>query len=442
MSCAQRLRPQVGRRVHEHAQAVVELDEDRRARRACRADRRSGTPRSRSRSSARRATCRCRETAHAQTWNASIQRCAAEETRDAQTRSIARAPNAPARARRARLRAARQDHGHAAIAATAARGIANRRTQSLRPFLLEETYEALDAIDRGDFDALTGELGDVLFQCVFHAQIAAEAGRFEIADAIESITDKLIRRHPHVFTASGRPLARGAARAARLRTPSAVHASSGSEIKAARAGRAGQEKRVLAGVPRVAAVAAARARDRHARARPSGSTGRTPPTSSTRSTRKCASCARRSPRVRRGPPKSSATCCSRWRNLARKLGIEPEAALRAANDKFTRALRRARSGVRARGPVASTARPPENWKPRGRRVKIVRWPPPTVIVQPRARSRPHPHARARRSRRRSRRRDRSGTVARRRVQPPRRPPARDDRTGCARPTLTSAICGR
>src|SRR5262245_61943773 len=55
--------------------------------------------------------------------------------------------------------------------------------ETLRPFLLEETYEALDAIDRGDLDGLRGELGDVLFQCVFQSQIAFEAGRFEIADA-------------------------------------------------------------------------------------------------------------------------------------------------------------------------------------------------------------------------------------------------------------------
>lgn len=81
--------------------------------------------------------------------------------------------------------------------------------QSLRPFLLEETYEALEALDREDHDALPGEMGDVLFQVVFHAQIAAEAGRWDIADAIEAICEKLIRRHPHVFTPDGRPLPAG-----------------------------------------------------------------------------------------------------------------------------------------------------------------------------------------------------------------------------------------
>src|SRR5712691_8067768 len=63
--------------------------------------------------------------------------------------------------------------------------------ESLRSHLVEETYEAIDAIDRHAWDALAGELGDVLFQCVFHAQIAAERGRFEMADTITAITTKL-----------------------------------------------------------------------------------------------------------------------------------------------------------------------------------------------------------------------------------------------------------
>ena len=73
--------------------------------------------------------------------------------------------------------------------------------------MLEETYELLDALDRGDLDALREELGDFLFEAVFLARIAEEDGRFSIGDAIDAIADKLIRRHPHVFTADGRPLA-------------------------------------------------------------------------------------------------------------------------------------------------------------------------------------------------------------------------------------------
>ncbi len=71
--------------------------------------------------------------------------------------------------------------------------------QSLRPFLLEETYEALEAIDSGDPAALREELGDLLFEVVFLAQIADEAEQFSIADVIETIATKLVRRHPHVF---------------------------------------------------------------------------------------------------------------------------------------------------------------------------------------------------------------------------------------------------
>jgi MazG family protein len=71
--------------------------------------------------------------------------------------------------------------------------------QTLRPFLLEETYEALDAIDRGDYVDLKEELGDLVFEVVFLARICEEAGRFTAADAIETIATKLVRRHPHVF---------------------------------------------------------------------------------------------------------------------------------------------------------------------------------------------------------------------------------------------------
>ncbi|MBI3404976.1 MAG: nucleoside triphosphate pyrophosphohydrolase [Acidobacteria bacterium] len=71
--------------------------------------------------------------------------------------------------------------------------------ESLRTYLIEETYEVLDRLDAKEFDKLPEELGDLLLQVVFHSQLAQEAGRFEIGDVIESIHDKLVRRHPHVF---------------------------------------------------------------------------------------------------------------------------------------------------------------------------------------------------------------------------------------------------
>jgi tetrapyrrole methylase family protein / MazG family protein len=70
---------------------------------------------------------------------------------------------------------------------------------SLKPYLLEESYEVLEAIDREDWPGLCEELGDVLLQPVFQAQIASDEGRFNITDALQQICDKLVRRHPHVF---------------------------------------------------------------------------------------------------------------------------------------------------------------------------------------------------------------------------------------------------
>lgn len=71
--------------------------------------------------------------------------------------------------------------------------------ESLRTYLLEETYEVLDAIERKDAAALKDELGDLLLQVLFHAQLAAEQGRFSIEDVLTELHDKLVRRHPHVF---------------------------------------------------------------------------------------------------------------------------------------------------------------------------------------------------------------------------------------------------
>ena len=70
---------------------------------------------------------------------------------------------------------------------------------SLRQYLLEETFEVLECLDHQRFEELRLELGDLLLQVIFHAQLAAEAGRFTIAEVIDAISDKMLRRHPHVF---------------------------------------------------------------------------------------------------------------------------------------------------------------------------------------------------------------------------------------------------
>ena len=74
-------------------------------------------------------------------------------------------------------------------------------SESLVPYLLEETYEIIEAIEDGDIKTLKEELGDLTLHILFQAELAREAGQFEIADSIKHISEKLIRRHPHVFDA-------------------------------------------------------------------------------------------------------------------------------------------------------------------------------------------------------------------------------------------------
>jgi tetrapyrrole methylase family protein/MazG family protein len=108
---------------------------------------------------------------------------------------------------------------------------------SLKPCLLEETYELIDALDDGDPKKLKEELGDVLLQVVFHSQIAAEEGRFTAKDVIIQLTDKLIRRHPYVF--AGEPIPQDTASVLKQRL----------QIKA-RERKDGESKSALGNVPK------------------------------------------------------------------------------------------------------------------------------------------------------------------------------------------------
>jgi MazG family protein len=117
--------------------------------------------------------------------------------------------------------------------------------ESLRPFVLEETCELLDAIDANDMTALKEELGDFLLEAVFVAELCAEAGHFTIADSVETITDKLIRRHPHVFTPEGELLARD-----RTITATGVKAQWDDIKKDEQAAAGKPRKATLSGIPR------------------------------------------------------------------------------------------------------------------------------------------------------------------------------------------------
>ena len=207
---------------------------------------------------------------------------------------------------------------------------------SLAPFLVEEAYEAVDAIERNQVAALSGELGDVLFQCVYHAQIASEAGQFDLADAIAAIVAKLIRRHPHVFAPSGRPLSPAARRRRAARSSDAV-LTQWEAIKASEQASRGERARVLSGVPR-ALPALLRAHEIGTRV---AAVGFDWPQVAGVVDKIDEEVQELRAAVSESPARAAdelGDLLFSIANLARKLGIEPEAALRAANDKFTARL--------------------------------------------------------------------------------------------------------
>jgi ATP diphosphatase len=195
--------------------------------------------------------------------------------------------------------------------------------ESLRGFVLEETYEVLDAIDRGDHGALEGEIGDLLFEGVFLAQIETDAGRFTVADALKHISEKLIRRHPHVFgDATG------------VTTPGKV-VEQWEQIKAREQEGQGQKKALLAGVPK-AMPALARANEISTRVAAVGFDWAATDDVITKIEEEVAELREAAVHeTRERAEEEMGDLLFSIANLARKMGIEPESALRKANEKFT-----------------------------------------------------------------------------------------------------------
>ena len=213
--------------------------------------------------------------------------------------------------------------------------------KTLRPFVLQETYELLDALDRDDYEALKHELGDFLFEAVFLAQICDEEGRFSIADSIQSIADKLIRRHPHIFDAAGK---------AEL-TPKQVK-QQWEEIKAKERSDAGQpENTVLSGVPR-SMPSLLRAYELSTRAAQVGFDWIQTDdviAKTEEEVRELREAVRTTGARSREAEEEFGDLLFSLVNVARKLGIEPEAALRVANDKFQRRFDHLERHVKADG---------------------------------------------------------------------------------------------
>jgi MazG family protein len=204
---------------------------------------------------------------------------------------------------------------------------------SLRPFVLEETYEVLEAIERGDADDLREELGDYLYEAVFLAQISEEAGHFSIADAVRGICEKLVRRHPHVF-------ARAAGDGAITTDQVNERWESTKARERADKGRdAARPRTTLSGVP-VTLPSLLRAYELSARAAAVGFDWVRAADVLDKIDEEVAELRREIDAGRTGhlsrAEEEMGDLLFAIANLSRKLGIEPEAALRRANDKFTR----------------------------------------------------------------------------------------------------------
>jgi nucleoside triphosphate diphosphatase len=196
--------------------------------------------------------------------------------------------------------------------------------QSLRGFVLEETYEVLDAIDRDDHDALRGEIGDLLFEGVFLAQIESDAGRFTVADSLQAIVDKLIRRHPHVFgTAAGVDSA-------------GKVVEQWEQIKAREQKDAGHKRALLSGVPK-AMPSLLRAHEIGTRVAAVGFDWAQSEDVVAKIEEEVAELreAVEQHEGRERAEEEMGDLLFSIANLARKLGIEPESALRKANEKFS-----------------------------------------------------------------------------------------------------------
>jgi len=207
---------------------------------------------------------------------------------------------------------------------------------SIAPYTIEEAYEVADAIARGDLPHLKEELGDLLFQVVFHAQIAREAGEFDFEAVAASICDKLVRRHPHVFGGGG-PLTAA--------EQSVIWEDAKERERSAADGTLGG---ALGGVPQ-ALPALLRAYKLSKRAARVGFDFEHPAQTADKvaeelaEVREAAAASERAADSAAGPSKEIfeeiGDLLFAAANLARKLDVDAEAALRAANSKFERRFR-------------------------------------------------------------------------------------------------------
>ena len=208
--------------------------------------------------------------------------------------------------------------------------------QSLRNFVLEETYEVLDAIDRDDHEALRGEIGDFIFEGVFLAQMEADAGRFTVTESLRHINEKLIRRHPHIFGDT-----------AGVDTPGKV-LEQWEQIKAREQQSAGERKSLLKGVPKTM-PALLRAHEISTRASAVGFDWERTDDVITKIEEEVEELRAAEHEGRERTEEEMGDLLFAMANLARKLGIDAESALRKANEKFTQRFGRVEEVFEQRG---------------------------------------------------------------------------------------------
>ena len=211
---------------------------------------------------------------------------------------------------------------------------------TIAPYTIEEAYEVADTIARGDMAALKDELGDLLFQVVFHARMAEEAGIFDFDDVATAITDKMVRRHPHVF---------GDAEIATAEAQTLAWEEHKAKERAAKAVATGARESVLDGVA-LALPALLRAAKIQKRAARIGFDWQEARPVIAKLAEEIAELEAELAIGADGDPDrledEMGDILFAAANLARKLDIEPEAALRRATEKFERRFRRVRGARR------------------------------------------------------------------------------------------------